>query len=321
MAVYTRIDEKDLNAKLAAFDIGALESFDGIAEGIENSNYLLKTGKGRFVLTLFEKRVNPEELPFYLDYMRHLSRQGIPCPAVAADRAGGQVFSLSGKPAIISSFLDGAWPREITPAHCAALGAMIARMHLAAQDYKNKRHNDLGLPAWKSLIHACAREADTLESGLFDALEKEMDYLRAEKPRTMPSGVVHADIFPDNVFFKNGKISGIIDFYFSCWDFFIYDLMLALNPWCFSKDGVLDREKSAALLSAYHAVRPLSAAEIRHLPMMGRAAAMRIIATRLYDWFNPVEGALVTPKDPMEHVRILRAHQAIGDAAAYGFAP
>lgn len=321
MAVYTRITEQELESRLADFNIGTLQRTEGITDGIENSNYHLHTSQGRYILTLFEKRVNREELPFYLAYMRHLQDSGIVCPAAEKTRSGAELFTLAGKPAIITTFLEGAWPHDITPVHCAAVGGVLARMHLAAKAFAPKRRNSMALPAWRSLIHACAREADTLERGLFDTLETALDDTERKWPRTLPQGAVHADLFPDNVFFKDGALSGVIDFYFACTEIFAYDLMLTLNPWCFDKSGVLDTEKSAALLNAYHAVRPLSGAEISALPLLGRAAALRIIATRLYDWFNPAKDAVVTAKDPMEHVRILRFHQLTDSAAAYGFTP
>jgi len=325
MAVYTRITEQELQKALDAFDIGTLARFEGIADGVENSNYHLFTNKNgesrRYILTLFEKRVNAEELPFYLGYMRHLRARGIDCPAAEKNRSGAEIFTLAGKPAIITTFLDGAWPREITPAHGAAVGETLARMHLAAKDFSPKRKNGMGPAAWRSLISACLREADTLEAGLSGQLSSALDDIEKNWPRHLPQGAVHADLFPDNVFFKDGALSGVIDFYFACTETFAYDLMLTLNPWCFDKAGTLDRATSAALLTAYHAVRPLSADEIKALPFLGRAAALRIVATRMYDWFNPAKDAVVTPKDPMEHVRILRFHQSAHSAADYGFSP
>ena len=322
MAVYTRITETDLKECLSRFNLGALESFEGIADGVENTNYRLTTDKNRYILTLFEKRVNPEELPFYLSFMQHLQNAGIACPHAATDRDGNRVFKISGKPAIITTFLDGAWPKDgITAAHCAAVGNTLARMHNAAAAFPVKRRNTMALPAWRSLIHACEAQADTLEENLFAALDAETDFLEKNWPRTLPRGAVHADLFPDNVFFIDTDITGVIDFYFACTDLFAYDLMLTFNPWCFDKEGRLDTEKSAAFLAAYHAVRPLSAGEINALPLMGRAGALRIIATRLYDWFNPAKDAVVNPKDPREHIRILRHHQTVTDVSAYGWAP
>ncbi|MDY0009953.1 MAG: homoserine kinase [Bdellovibrionales bacterium] len=321
MAVYTRIDEKDLQNALDDFNIGALQKLEGIADGVENSNYHLHTTQGRYILTLFEKRVNRADLPFYLSYMAHLKQAGINCPAAEKTKSGAEIFTLAGKPAIITTFLHGASLRDITPAHCAALGETLARMHLAAADFAQTRANTMGITAWRDLITASASHAEKCETGLYQELQNALTQTAQTWPQNLPQGCVHADLFPDNVFFSGDALSGVIDFYFACTEIFAYDLMLTLNPWCFDKSGHLDTAKSAALLAAYHAVRPLSADEIAALPAMGQAAALRIVATRMYDSFNTAPDALVTPKDPMEHVRIMRFHQSAQNAAAYGFAP
>jgi len=319
MAVYTQISEDTLKATLARFDLGTLQSFEGIAEGVENSNYRLTTDKGKYVLTIIEKRANPEELPFYIGFMEHLRHKGIPTAAVKADREGRTIITLDGKPALISEFLEGAWPRDVYVHHCQAAGETLAMMHRAGHDFKMKRKNTMGFPAWKSLIHACQGRADELEPGLFELLDAELDYLEQNWPKFLPKGAIHADLFPDNVFFTDEKLTGIIDFYFACWDTLAYDLMLTFNPWCFDWKGDLDTARAKAFLETYNKIRPLSKNELKSLPFFGRAAAMRIIATRLYDWLNPVEGALVRAKDPLEHVKILRYHQKVVSLVDYGF--
>lgn len=319
MAVYTHVDHQTLEHHLQAYDIGALVDFDGVSEGVENTNYILQTDKNKYVLTLFEKRVAAQELPFYLGFMDYLRDAGVPSPAVIAARDGKNILPLMGKPSVITQFLEGAWLREDkTPDHLAQLGVTLALMHSAGRDFKLKRSNTMSLPAWKSLIHACFDGANTLEDGLYDFLETEITHVEKNWPKFLPKGAIHADLFPDNVFFKDGSLSGVIDFYFACWDSLAYDLMLTLNAWCFERDGSFDIEKSRAFLRAYQAARPLTPAEQKALPFFGRAAALRIIATRLYDWLNPVDGAIVRAKDPMEHVRILRFHQNVKSLADYG---
>ncbi|MBI1214903.1 MAG: homoserine kinase [Alphaproteobacteria bacterium] len=322
MAVYTKIEESVLKDALAQFDVGKLVSFEGIAEGVENTNYLVVTAKGKYILTLIEKRTKTEELPFYTGFMSWLRAEGIPCPDVVAARKGGAIFNVAGKSALLTTFLEGAWPREILPAHCLEVGRVLARMHIAGQSFSMKRHNSMGLPAWQSLVQACGAKPDALEQGLTAMLEEELAYLKKSWPKYLPHGAVHADLFPDNVFFKDAHLSGVIDFYFACWDTLAYDLMLTFNPWCFDADGHLSSLRARAFFEGYQEVRPLSAAEKKALPFFGRAAAMRIIATRLYDMLNPAEGAMVTPKDPMEHVRILRYHRKAAQdarlAADYG---
>jgi homoserine kinase type II len=323
MAVYTHITKSEAEEHLSHFDIGHVSALEGITAGVENSNYILRTAQDdverKYILTLFEKRVSSEELPFYIAFMEFLRGKGIPCPAVIAARDGQKVLPLKNKPALITSFLEGQWPKAPTAAQCAQLGRTLAQMHKAGRDFNMKRMNSMGLPAWESLIHACFDTADTLQQGLFAALDAELQHLRKGWPKFLPHGAVHADLFPDNVFFEGDHLSGVIDFYFSCWDSLAYDLMLTLNAWCFDSQGVLDREKSTRLLHAYDAERALTKGEIKALPFMGRAAAVRIVATRLYDWLNPVDGAIVRPKDPMEHMRILRFHQEAKSAADYGF--
>lgn len=319
MAVYTHIDKDTLTAHLARYAIGALESYQGITQGIENTNYVLRTEQDRFILTLFEKRVAEDELPFYLDFMEYMARSGVPAPAVMRARDGQSLLPLAGRPSVITQFLEGASVTAITPEHTAQVGALLAAMHKAGQNFSHKRANSMGLGAWKALVHACFDRADTVENGLYNFLDSELEQLHRSWPRLLPKGAIHADLFPDNVFFdEEGRLCGVIDFYFACWDLLAYDLMLTYNAWCFMPDGRPDMARSRAFFDAYHAVRPLSRAEVKALPCLGRAAAMRIIATRLYDYLNPVEGAQVLLKDPHEYLRILRFHQHARSVADYG---
>lgn len=319
MAVYTQIEADALESALENFDIGELESFEGIAEGVENTNYVLKTTAGKFILTLIEKRAKPDELPFYTAFMNYLREHGVPSPQVIGNREGQNIFTLANRPALITEFLDGTSVKDVYVHHCQMVGELLASMHRFGRAFTLHKNNTMGLPAWTSLIHACADRADEVEKGLFAMLDAELDYLKKNWPKYLPKGAVHADLFPDNVFFRDEKISGVIDFYFACWDTLAYDLMLAFNPWCFDWKGDLDLAKSQAFLSSYHKLRPLTKNELKALPFFGRAAAVRIIATRLYDWLNPVEGALVRAKDPMEHVKILRFHQKVASLEDYGF--
>lgn len=322
MAVYTPVPSHDLAEFLAGYDIGAPVSLEGIASGVENSNFHLLTGAGRFILTIFEKRTPPEDIPFCLAFMNHLRQKSIPCPGVIPTKTEMPVSSLCGKPAIITTFLSGESVLSATPAHCAAVGDLLAKMHLAAGGFTAQRKNPVSLQVWRNLITACGAKASGIAAGLEAELAAELDFLAHHLPTAgIPAGAIHADLFPDNVFFKNEELSGVIDFYFSCTDFFVYDLMLALNPWCFQATGEPDLKKTAALLAAYHRVRPLSPEEISLLPLFGRAAALRIVATRLYDFLHPAAGAHVTAKDPLEHVRILRFHRNVATPEAYGFLP
>jgi homoserine kinase type II len=309
MAVYTHIEDSDVILLLEAYGLGKLVSFAGITEGIDNSNYFIKTEDARYILTIFEKRIIPEEIPFYISLMNHLRKKGIPSPGVLTTKNGREIVALKGKPAILSTFLDGTWPRNTEIHHCMTVGSTLAHMHLAVADFMPKRKNNLSIPAWQALISTCRDQADSLEIGLYDFLDQELEHLEKKWPRRLPRGGVHADLFTDNVFFDGEKMTGVIDFYFACTEYFAYDLMLVVNSWCFDHFGKIDRRKVSALMESYQKIRPLSKAEIAALPLLGRAGAMRIVATRLYDWLNRIPGALVKPKDPLEHVRILRFHQ------------
>lgn len=318
MAVYTEVFDEDLTAFLRQYDIGDVVSFKGIAEGVENSNYLLHTTQNTYILTLYEKRVAPADLPFFLGLMRHLAEHDINCPTPVADREGNDLRQLCGRPAAIISFLDGLWPKRIQSYHCSALGSALARMHLAGEGFALQRPNSLSVDAWRPLFEASADNADHVCRGLGDELAGELDYLEAQWPDALPAGIIHADLFPDNVFFRGKALTGFIDFYFACNDFFAYDLATCINAWCFEPDDSFNITKARLLLSGYQAVRPLTDDELAALPLLARGSAMRFLLTRLYDWLNHPEGAFVRPKDPMEYQKKLRFHQAVRSLADYG---
>jgi homoserine kinase type II len=318
MAVYTEVSDEDLEAFVAEYDIGEVISCKGIAEGVENSNYLLHTENGPYILTLYEKRVAPEDLPYFLNLMEHLAANGIPCPTPLHGRDGRSLRTLCGRPAAIITFLAGMWPRRIQPFHCAELGAALAQFHIAGVSYEQNRHNNLSVDAWRPLFESCADGADSVEAGLSDLLSAELDYLEANWPRNLPVGVCHADLFPDNVFFHHDKLSGIIDFYFACNDFLAYDISICLNAWCFERDRSFNVTKAKLMLSAYSKYRAFEPAEVEALPLLARGNAMRFLLTRLYDWLNHPEGAFVRPKDPLEYLRILNFHKQVSNASAYG---
>lgn len=318
MAVYTDIPPEALNAFLAEYDLGAALGLHGIAEGVENSNFRLDAERGRYILTIYEKRVDPADLPFFLGLMEHLARHGLPCPLPVHGRDGAALRRLLGKPAAIVSFLDGRWPRRITVPRCAALGEALAAMHLAAADFPLARRNALSLAGWQALFAGCQGKADAVEPGLEAEIAAELALLAARWPEGLPTGVIHADLFPDNVFFAGDEVTGIIDFYFACNDLLAYDIAICLNAWCFEHDGSFNVTKARALLQGYRRRRPLAAPEIEALPVLARGAALRFLMTRLYDWLHQVEGALVKPKDPREYLRKLRFHRGVRGPEAYG---
>ena len=318
MAVYTAVSDQELAAFLADYDIGRAVSFKGIAEGVENSNYFLLTDQGPHILTLYEKRVAPEDLPYFLGLMEHLARRGLPCPTPIHGRDGEVLRSLCGRPAAITSFLSGVWPLRPTPVHCGPLGEALAKMHVAGLDYPVRRENALSVAGWRALFAQSEARADEVVPGLAAELAGELDELAAHWPSDLPEGVIHADLFPDNVFFDKEELSGLIDFYFACNDFLAYDLAVCLNAWCFEPDVSFNVTKARLMINAYRKVRPCSAAELNALPLLARGAALRFLLTRLYDWLNQVDGAMVKPKDPMEYLKKLRFHRGLEGPGAYG---
>jgi len=318
MAVYTEVTNEDLTKLAQDLDLGEVVSCKGIAEGVENSNFMLVTNKDTFILTLYEKRVNPDDLPFFLQLLEHLTTKGILCPKPLRSPMGKLIHTLSGKPAAVVTFLPGMWPRHIHTGHITEVGAALANMHLAGSDFDLSRTNSLSVDSWRHVLESCEGRADDVISGITAELNVELDKLEAEWPKDLPTGVIHADLFPDNVFFKGEKLSGLIDFYFACNDILAYDIAVCLNAWCFEPDGHFNVTKAQKMLRAYGKVRPLSAAEVQALPILARGAAIRFLLTRMYDWLNTSEGALVTPKDPKTYLQKLRFHQDIKDPSAYG---
>ena len=318
MAVYTDVAAEDLQQFLAAYDIGELLSYKGIAEGVENSNFSVHTTRGSFILTLYEKRVAANDLPFFIGLMEHLAARGLTCPQPVKNRAGEALGKLAGRPAAIVTFLEGMWIRRPSLSHCAAVGQALARLHIAGEGFTLTRKNALSLDGWRPLYERAGARADSVQQGLRAAIAAELDVLEKSWPHDLPRGVIHADLFPDNVFFLGDKLSGLIDFYFACTDTLAYDVAVCLNAWCFESDHSYNVTKGRGLLQAYAKERPLSGAERAALPLLARGAALRFLLTRLVDWLEVPPGALVKPKDPLEYHRKLRFHQTVASVRDYG---
>jgi homoserine kinase type II len=319
LAVYTDISEDELSAFLTGYDAGTLTSYKGIAEGVENSNFLLHTTNGSFILTLYEKRVDPADLPFFLGLMQHLAKNGLSCPLPLVRKDGGLLGTLAGRPAAMVTFLEGMWPRKPTVNHCRETGKAIAAMHLAGEGFAITRRNALSVSGWRPLWDKSVKRVHEIDGSLRDEIPAELAFLESSWPTSLPAGVIHADAFPDNVFFLGEAFSGLIDFYFACNDFLAYDVAICLNAWCFEKDGSFNLTKGMALLEGYREVRPLSDDEAAALPVLARGAALRFFLTRLYDWLETPPGALVVKKDPLEYLRKLRFHAHVKSAADYGY--
>ena len=322
MAVYTEVPYDELAAFLRAYDIGDVVSFKGIAEGVENSNYLLDATRGRFILTLYEKRVNRDDLPFFLGLLEHLSANGLTCPQPVAARDGQALRELCGRPAALVTFLEGVSVRRPTARHSAPLGTALARLHEAGRGFPLKRPNALSVGGWRPMAEAAHGRSQAVAPELDAAIAAELDFLEpAFAALALPQGVIHADLFPNNVFFLGDELSGLIDFYFACDDAFAYDVAICLNAWCFEADQSFNVTKGQALLSAYHAARPFLPQEIAALPTLARGAAIRFLLTRLVDWLDTPPGALVKKLDPLEYLKKLRFHQSAADASAFGWRP
>ena len=318
MAVYTEVPDNELRAFIEQYEIGEVMACKGIAEGVENSNYLLHTTHGSYILTLYEKRVKREDLPFFLGLMQHLAAKGLNCPTPLNGKDGIALRELCGRPAAICSFLEGMWPRRPNERHCQLLGAALADLHVKGRDFAMQRPNNLSLAGWQDLAAKTAARADEVEAGLAKLIADEVRYLESHWPQGLEVGTIHADLFPDNVFFLGDKLSGLIDFYFACTDFLAYDLAVCINAWCFEGDGSFNVTKAQKMVRGYDSHRKIPEAEIAALPILARGSALRFLLTRLYDWLNHPPGAFVQPKDPLEYRRKLSFHRQCKSASAYG---
>lgn len=313
MAVYTHVPGEELARFFTMYDEGELLSAKGIAEGVENSNYLIDTSKGRYILTLYEKRVREEDLPFFMALTEHLSEKGLPVPSPIHDRSGKVLQTLATRPACLIEFLNGVSIDEPDPEACREIGRFLAKMHLAVQDFDGTRANTLSVDGWHALAADCGDGLAQIAPELDAFVQAELNDISANWPENLPSGVIHADLFPDNALFSDHKISGVIDFYFACTDSFAYDLAITHSAWTFSPDGAEYRAAcSAALFEGYQQIRPLSTAEVTALPILCRGAALRFMLTRAYDWLNTPADALVTRKDPLAFKRRIDFYRQSG---------
>lgn len=325
MAVYTQVDDASLQAFLAEYNLGGARSFKGIAEGVENSNYYLETETGRFILTLFEKRVNASDLPFFIGLKRHLAGKGFACPRPIEARDGEALRTLCGRRAVIVSFLDGISPKTPSRNQCHGIGAAMARMHGALADFDMTRENTLGPSAFAGLWNGQSESAEALQPGLAGEIEADLAVITGARrfAPSLPRGTIHADLFPDNAFFLGEDFSGIIDFYFACTDALAYDIAICLNAWCFDEAGgsgglQYNFSRGAALVAGYESVRALTPDERAALPALCRTAALRFFLTRLVDWTNTPADALVKPKNPLDYAQRLRFHRNAQGAGDYG---
>lgn len=320
MAVYTNVARGEIESFITNFGIGDVVSFRGIPQGIENSNFLLRTTTGKYIVTIYERRVNSKDLPFFIGLMHFLAEERFHCPRPLPNTKGEYLHTLAGKPAAVITFVDGDWPRLITSNHCQQLGFAIAKFHSTAKKFGTFRKNNQALPAWRRVLLELKSRCDTIKPGLSNWLDHELFTLEKEWPSHLPSGIIHGDLFPDNVLFKNGMISAFIDFYFACNEAYAFELAICLNAWCFERNGHFNKGLSRALFAGYQSVRPLSKDELTALPLLARGAAMRFLITRLYDWFHIRDNTLAHRKDPLAFVPIIEFHQTVAGSSTYGVA-
>lgn len=320
MAVYTTVTDEDLAAYLADYDLGEAVAFKGIAEGVENSNYYLETTQGRYILTLFEKRADPTDLPYFIALKQHLGAAGFACPLPVTAKNGEALKTLSGRPSVIVTFLTGLSPKAPTARQCRELGKGLAQLHTAAEGFTQTRANTLGPEAWRGLWARCNQESDTLSPVDQSLIEQDLLALDGSQNlfASLPQGTIHADLFPDNAFFLGEHFTGAIDFYFACTDALAYDLAICVNAWAFETDGAFNFSKATNLLAGYMAHRQLNQNERDAFPLLCRGAAMRFFLTRLIDWSETPAGALVKPKDPMDFYARLRFHRTAKSIRDYG---
>lgn len=312
MAVYTKVSAEDIDVFLRLYDVGTLVSAKGIAEGVENSNYLIETTQDRFILTLYEKRVNPTDLPFFIDMLDHLAAKDCLVPPMIKDRQGNQVQQLCGRSACLITFLSGISVTVPTPAQSRATGKALGGMHKALTDFTQTRPNEMSHDGWRKLATDCGVDGlDAIAAGLSAVVQEELDFLDAHWPKTLPEAVIHGDLFPDNILMLDDKVTGLIDFYFSCTDIRAYDLAVTHAAWCFSDDGdAYQADISQALIAGYAESFALTNEERSALPILARGAALRFLLSRAYDWINTPADALVTRKDPMAFLTRLNFYQS-----------
>ncbi|WP_019223462.1 homoserine kinase [Bartonella rattaustraliani] len=301
MAVHTEIHPNDLKVFLTRYSIGSLLSYKGIEEGIENSNFMLYTTEGKFILTLYEKRISRDDLPFFCKLMQHLRKRGILCPQVVEQNDGTMIGELAERPAALITFLEGVSVENPDLYHCGEVGSNLAQLHLAGYDFALSRKNTLSVADWKLLWEHCQTSKDVLLKEFGQKIERELAFLQENWPSNLPTGIIHADLFNDNVFFLNHRLSGIIDFYFACNDFLAYDLAICLNAWCFEQNHSYNLNKARRLLENYQKIKPLVPLELNAMILLARGASLRFLLTRLYDWFNTPPESFVVKKDPREY--------------------
>jgi homoserine kinase type II len=314
MAVYTKLSEKELKNFFSKYELGDLINYKAIEEGIENTNYFTMTGKGKFILTLYEKRVEVKDLPFFIGLMKNLFDKGFPSPEPMINKNGNYISEILGKKAALVSFLDGKSKKNLSPNDCYQVGISTAKLHVITKDLTGKRVNKLSVNSWRKLYDKVKQDCTKIHKNLPKIIEKNLSEIENSWPNNIPSGIIHADLFPDNIFFKQNKLSGIIDFYFSCHDFYAFEIAICLNALCFegkNENLSFNVTKAKKFVDGYSSIRQLVEKERKSLKVLCQGAAIRFLLTRVFDYLNLTEGAIVQVKDPLEYLKRLEFHENV----------
>ena len=322
MAVYTKLSENQLKEFFSKYSVGKLLNYKEIKEGIENTNYFIQTEKGRFILTLYEKRVDEKDLPFFISLMRNLFDKKFPSPEPVINKNGNYISEIKGKKAAVISFLEGSAKKILDPNLCYEVGLYAGKLHLITKNLPGKRENKLSINSWKKIYNKVRNDCTRIHPNLTKVIEKNLELIENKWPKKLPSGIIHADLFPDNIFFDNGKLTGIIDYYFSCNDFYAFEIAICLNALCFegkNENLSFNVTKAKKFIDGYSSIRKLNDEEKDSLKILCQGAAIRFLLTRVFDYLNLTEGAIVKIKDPLEYLKRLEFHESVKDYQDYFF--
>ena len=322
MAVYTKLSENNLKDFFSKYNLGKLLKFRGIQEGIENSNYFIKTDSGKFILTVYEKRVEEKDLPFFMGLMKNIFNENFPSPEPIINKNGNYITEIFGKKAAVVSFLEGASKKNLTPDNCYEVGIYTAKLHMITKNLNIKRTNRLSVNSWRLIYRKIQRDCSKIYPDLTKIIERNLEVIEDKWPKNIPRGIIHADLFPDNIFFKGSKLTGIIDFYFSCYDFYALEIAICLNALCFegkNENLSFNVTKAKKFIDGYSSIRKLTEEEKESLKILCHGAAMRFLLTRVFDYLNLTEDALVKIKDPVEYLKRLEFHNSVKNYQDYFF--
>jgi len=322
MAVYTKLSESELKDFFSKYNLGKLLNYRGIKEGIENTNYFTEAEKGKFILTIYEKRVEEKDLPFFISLMKNIYDKNFPSPEPIINKNGSYISEILKKKAAIISFIDGNTKKNLSPDECYQVGTYAAKLHQITKKLNIKRENKLSVSSWREIYNKVRKNCTKIDKNLPEIIEKNLNDIEKNWPKNIPSGIIHADLFPDNIFFKKNKLSGIIDYYFACHDFYAFEIAICLNALCFegSKENLsFNVTKATKFINGYSSIRKLTDEEKNSLIILCKGAAIRFLLTRVFDYLNLIEGAIVTVKDPVEYLKRLEFHNSIKSYQDYFF--